>query len=609
MKTSIPRWMLVVSVLLCFVGAAAAQSKPRIERAADLPRFVYQVEGPLEDMVRSQERFAPFAAALRRDTESVLDGYEIADKATRRNLLNQLALLDFLEGRYDAALAHAEEVRALQDKPADKLLSGIRIRMMSEAAMKHAPGSEAYRRAVADAIARELGPLPFETIANDVREMKAGSETIGEALILGRVREVMQPIAARTGAISSEFAPGLVGARHALVAALPLKATLIGAFGEYLDAHRVVKIDIWAARDVALAPDKGYAPVRIAVWDSGVDTALFDRQVLRDKAGRPTFIAFDKDSRPSRSLMLPLPRELQDRLPEMAARTKGFADLQANVDSAEATTVKQLLSSLASADYKRVIEEMRLVGTFQHGTHVAGIALAGNPYARLVVSRLEFDRKLQPDPCPSRPGALREAAALQAAVRFFRQQRVRVVNMSWGGSVKGIETALEQCGIGAAPEERKALAREYFDIVKTGLTVAFAGAPEVLFIASAGNSNDDPAFVENYPASIALPNLLTVGAVDRAGDEASFTSYGAIVKVHANGYQVESFLPGGKRVGLSGTSMAAPQVANLAAKLLAVSPALNPPQLIRRIVDSADRSADGRRILMNPKQALAGAAR
>ena len=102
---------------------------------------------------------------------------------------------------------------------------------------------------------------------------------------------------------------------------------------------------------------------------------------------------------------------------------------------------------------------------------------------------------------------------------------------------------------------------------------------------------------------------MTVGAVDRAGDEASFTSYGAIVKVHANGYQVESFLPGGKRVGLSGTSMAAPQVANLAAKLLAVSPALNPPQLIRRIVDSADRSADGRRILMNPKQALAGAVR
>ena len=75
--------------------------------------------------------------------------------------------------------------------------------------------------------------------------------------------------------------------------------------------------------------------------------------------------------------------------------------------------------------------------------------------------------------------------------------------------------------------------------------------------------------------------------------------------MHANGFQVESFLPGGARVALSGTSMASPQVANLAAKLLAVDPALTPEALIRVITGTAERSADGRRILMNPKQALA----
>ncbi|MEO7152448.1 MAG: S8 family serine peptidase [Burkholderiaceae bacterium] len=609
MKTSIPRWMFVVSLLMGLVGSAAAQSRPRIERAADLPRFVYQVDGPLEEIVRSQERFAPFAAALRRDIESVLNGYDIADKASRRNLINQLALLDFLEGRYETALTHAEEVRALQDKPADKLLSGIRIRTMSEAAKLHALNSEAYRRAVADGLTRELESLPFTTIANDVREMKAGSETIGEALILGRVRDVMQPIATRTGEVSSEFAPGLVGARYALVAALPLKATLVNTFGAYLAAHRVVKSDIWAARDRALAPGRSYAPVRISVWDSGVDTALFGRQVLRDTAGRPVFVAFDKYSQSSRSIMAPLPRDVQKRLPELISRTQGFADLQSNIDSAEATAVKQLLSGLAQADYRKVIEDLRLVGQFEHGTHVAGIALAGNPYARLVVARLEFDPKLQPDPCPSRPVMLRSAAAVKATVAFFKQNKVRVVNMSWGEDVKSIESALEQCGVGASPDERKALARDQFDIFKAALTEAFAGAPEILFITSAGNSNSDPTFVEAVPAGIVLPNLLTVGAVDLAGDEASFTSYGAMVKVHANGYQVVSYLPGGKRVALSGTSMAAPQVANLAAKLLAVSPTLDPPELVRRIVDSADRSADGRRILMNAKQALAGAAR
>ena len=600
-------WRAIALVILCLGTAAWAQTKPRIEKAADLPRFTYKVDGPLDELVRSAERFAPLAAAIRRDTESVLNGYEIPDKATRRGLLNQLAILDFLDGRYDAALARAEEIRTLQDKPADQLLSGLRLRVMAAAAKANGRDNDAYRRAVADGLARELAPLPFAVIANDIRELKASAESIGEGLILGRVREVMQPIASRTGELSSEFAPGLVGTRYTLLATLPLKQTFIDSFSSYLDAHRVVKSDIWAARDVQLAPDAGLAPVRLSVWDSGVDTTLFGKQVARDGRGRPLFIAFDKDSRPSKSLLVPLPKDVQDKLPQMTARTKGFSDLQSNIDSPEATEVKTMLSNLAPADYKRTIEELSLIGQFEHGTHVSGIALAGNPFARLVVSRLEFDPKLQPDPCPSKDGALRDAAAAKATVAFFKAQKVRVVNMSWGGNVKGIEGALEQCGTAKTPEARKALAREYFEISKKALTQAFAGAPEILFVTAAGNSNNDPGFVEDVPAAIVLPNLLTVGAVDGAGDEAGFTSYGAMVKVHANGYQVESYLPGGRRVRLSGTSMAAPQVTNLAAKLLAVNPKLKPEEVIRIIVDTAERTPDGRRNLMNPKKALEAA--
>ena len=87
-----------------------------------------------------------------------------------------------------------------------------------------------------------------------------------------------------------------------------------------------------------------------------------------------------------------------------------------------------------------------------------------------------------------------------------------------------------------------------------------------------------------------LPNLLTVGAVDKAGDEASFTSYGPTVKVHANGYQVESVIPGGEKLAESGTSMASPQVVNLAAKILAVNPKLTPAQVIALIRDNADKT-------------------
>jgi subtilisin family serine protease len=236
---------------------------------------------------------------------------------------------------------------------------------------------------------------------------------------------------------------------------------------------------------------------------------------------------------------------------------------------------------------------------------VAGIALAGNPQARLVIGRIEFGHTLKPDPCPSREQAEREAKQYQATVDHFKRYGTRVVNMSWGGSVGSIASDLEQCGIGKTPDERKAIAREYFDIGKKGLVKAFESAPEILFVTAAGNSNSDASFAEDMPADIVLPNLLTVGAVDRAGDEAPFTSYGPTVKVHANGYQVESFLPGGARVALSGTSMASPQVANLAGKLLVLNPKLKPTELIATIVGTAERSADGRRNLINPKSAMA----
>ena len=130
------RWCVVLAAAALFPPALWAQvaARPRIEKASDLPRFTYPLQGALDDVVRNSDRFAPLASALRRDMESVLAGYDIADVATRRSLLTQLALLDFLEGRYDAAGAGAEAVRALQAKPADKLLSGLRLRAMAAAA-------------------------------------------------------------------------------------------------------------------------------------------------------------------------------------------------------------------------------------------------------------------------------------------------------------------------------------------------------------------------------------------------------------------------------------------------------------------------------------------
>jgi len=70
--------------------------------------------------------------------------------------------------------------------------------------------------------------------------------------------------------------------------------------------------------------------------------------------------------------------------------------------------------------------------------------------------------------------------------------------------------------------------------------------------------------------------------------------------VDTDGYQVESYVPGGTKLKLSGTSMASPNVANLAAKLIALDLSLTPEQTIALIRKGADKSADGRRNLINP---------
>jgi len=223
-----------------------------------------------------------------------------------------------------------------------------------------------------------------------------------------------------------------------------------------------------------------------------------------------------------------------------------------------------------------------------HGTHVAGIATAGNPYAQLVVGRITFDYHIIPE-VPTIEQAHKDAAMYRSAVGYFKAHGVRVVNMSWGGSLKDYESALEENGAGGNAEARKKLARQLFEISTAGLLEALKGAPDILFVVAAGNSNDDVKFDEFVPSSFQLPNMITVGAVDQAGEETSFSSFGPTVNVHANGFEVESYVPGGRRLKLSGTSMASPEVTNLAAKLFALDPALSPVQAKQLILAGCDR--------------------
>jgi hypothetical protein len=593
---------LLASVLFT---QAPAQARQRIDKADELPRFSYAVKGSLEALVRDGAQFAALAGPMRRDLESVLRDYEIGEKATRRALLEQLAQLDVVEGRYDEALAHSSQARELQDRPASRLLYGLQIRAIVAAARKTGNrSSDAWRAEVGRAVRAELDGLPYALVEQDLRAIKTFTEMTGEARVLGAVREQLQPLVDRSGALSSEFAPAVIRARYGLAVGLPLKNTLADAYGAYLAAHHVEKADIWQARSVALPAGRAWHPVNIVIWDSGVDTKLFASQVIEEH-GQPAFLAFDRYNRPSDETLRPITPALKAKLALMNTRSKGISDSLAGVDSPQASEVKRYMSGLPAAEYRQLREELGQLSEYNHGTHVTGIALDGNPYARFALARIEWSQTLMPDPCPTRDWAERAVAAYAADVAFMKRVGARVVNMSWEEGMTEIETALELCGTGGDAQGRKALAREYHQLMLDGFTKAVAGAPGILFVAAAGNSSNDPTFNRMFPSGVVLPNLVTVGAVDQAGDETSFTSYGPTVALHANGYQVTSFVPGGTRLAFSGTSMAAPQVTNLAAKILAVKPSLTPPEVIAVMRSTADASVDGRRHLIHPARALA----
>ncbi|MEZ5429179.1 MAG: S8 family serine peptidase [Pyrinomonadaceae bacterium] len=126
-----------------------------------------------------------------------------------------------------------------------------------------------------------------------------------------------------------------------------------------------------------------------------------------------------------------------------------------------------------------------------------------------------------------------------------------------------------------------------------------------MFIAGSCNEDNDADFSEYIPASFDLPNLLTIGAVDSEGKKTSFTTEGKSVDFYANGFEVESYVLGGDRLKFSGTSMASPNVANLAAKLLVGNPKLKRAESIKLIKDGTDKSAEDENILLiNPKKSF-----
>jgi subtilisin family serine protease len=395
--------------------------------------------------------------------------------------------------------------------------------------------------------------------------------------------------------------------RNILLIGLPTTGANLESLRQYIAAHKAQQTDIWQARDATLAPDQKLTPVLVGIWDSGVDVSLFPDQLFNDP--HPTAsgnhgLAFDDNGNPSTSWVFPLTADQQRLYPDLLAEDKGMQDLREGIDSPEAKEVQKRAGTRTSDQVRERASLEPVFDEYEHGTHVAGIAARGNPAVRLVVAR--FNDSISHFPFQPTPEyARRIAADFQQMSDYFRTRNVRVVNMSWEDDPREFEAWLSNTGGGADPAERKRRAAEIFAIWRDGVQSAIRSAPNTLFVCVAGNSNHNAGFSEDVPASLHLPNLITVGAVNAAGKETDFTSYGDTVVVYANGYDVESYLPGGARMKLSGTSMASPNVANLAAKLIALDPSLTPVQVIELIKKGATTSEDGRLHLINAKASVA----
>ena len=340
-------------------------------------------------------------------------------------------------------------------------------------------------------------------------------------------------------------------------------------------------------------------PVLIAIWDTGTDVEVFpgllyvnaaERADGKDTDGNGFVddihgIAFDAAGLPVPELLAPLWDD-PARVAQARRTCQGIEDLRGGFRSPAAAELRALVEERGRAGVVDQIADAARFDFVCHGTHVAGIAVAGNPSARLLLARLSLDDE-----------AVKTVAWAESfvemchrSIAYFKDHGVRVVNMSWGWDVHEIEANLADHDVESAPAERRQRAEEIFAVLRVGLHEAIAGAPQIVFVNAAGEAPGDPEAYEWIPGSFELPNLIVVGAVDAAGAFTSFSRHGAYVLLHANGFHVESFVPGGHRMQLSGTSMAAPQVTNVAAHLLVRDPKLEPAEVIRHLVEGGGRS-------------------
>lgn len=262
------------------------------------------------------------------------------------------------------------------------------------------------------------------------------------------------------------------------------------------------------------------------------------------------------------------------------------------------------------------VKRIGIYGNFMHGTHVAGIASKGAKDAKVMAVKLiPTEVKLPFAHLPSveslekglgltllKKGlevlAAQQAKTFEEIGAYVDGHQADVANGSFG---TGYPQAKMICGTlfrtllrrEPTEDELKEVTLHFMKATLENSRVFVESAPNTLFVFAAGNDGSNNDEFPASPTNIEAPNVISVAATKSDGTIASFSNYGVgTVDVAAPGVGIRSSAPGNKYLQVSGTSQAAPFVANVAARLKDANPALSPVEMKAIIMKTVDKRDD-----------------
>lgn len=262
----------------------------------------------------------------------------------------------------------------------------------------------------------------------------------------------------------------------------------------------------------------------------------------------------------------------------------------------------------------------RMLMKGSHGTHVAGIVAESSDYQALLhgmtwgemteadadgPSRIDLETAAKASPTYSayvlrvwKELCEEQLLAGRRASDYVRAVGAGVVNMSWSKNLGYYRRFAEKMreayeAHGADPETIDRELPEGLDLAEDlGLEVLIADAaffailfaenPNVLFVIAAGNESENNDEILPSPGYLSrlFPNVITVASHDGKGTLSPFSNYGVqSVQLAAQGERILSTVNAGVRARMSGTSMAAPMVSGIAARIRAENPEIHATEI------------------------------